>query len=703
MVMKQASETLWSTLEFDNFKLQIEELLPDKIFSRKGLTRDLKASKPIHQKDLMNLINHLHFKGDYILVRFRHPYYKNGLLAKAYPEPCLNNTLICRWSNKTASYLESGKYRFLDFIMDDGKSVILVPALFHKGNHEHLIVQLPEKSYVLGVRGARRHPCGDVTAELHQNGFEAKGELVDFSSAAFRIRALRSGPGSFDWFNFEIPVNVYLRRGPQIIFSGSCLFVRQADGHGEGEVVLAPAYEEVRRFKKRAYRNPRLQLVPRPYIVFDHPIYRKRVQLEVRDICSSGFSVYEEAGEGCLMQGMVIPSLTINLGGAAGIECVAQVIYSLKEDTKKVRLGLSILDLDINAYSRLAHVITRSMDPNAFGSGDVDLDALWEFFFGSGFIYPKKYSLAYSHREDFKETYNRLYGEESDIAKHFTYQRNGRIYGHVSVVRAYEKTWLIHHHAARSMDNKRAGFLVLKQAMHYLNDFHRLPSSGMRYVMSYFRPENRFPDRVFGEFSRTLGNPKACSMDLFSYLLYTRLSLGGGLPDGWVLGRSSALHMSELHSFYNHVSGGVLLDALGIGAKRDCRESLEERYARQGFFRKIDIYSLTHREELKAVLIVNQSDPGLNLSELLNCIKVLVTKPEELSWKVLSTAIALLTRRYKMEKIPILFYPFDYVKANAVPYEKLYQIWAFDVKYGDNYMEFMHKRFKIEYKSTTIP
>ncbi|MBW1912508.1 MAG: pilus assembly protein PilZ, partial [Deltaproteobacteria bacterium] len=94
------------------------------------------------------------------------------------------------------------------------------------------------------------------------------------------------------------------------------------------------------------------------------------------------------------------------------------------------------------------------------------------------------------------------------------------------MVRAYQKAWLLQHHAARAMDSKRTGFIVLKQIMHYLNDMYRLPSAKMDYVMCYFQPANKFPDRVFGGFARSLKNPRGCSMDLFAYLPYTGLSLG---------------------------------------------------------------------------------------------------------------------------------------------------------------------------------
>jgi hypothetical protein len=84
--------------------------------------------------------------------------------------------------------------------------------------------------------------------------------------------------------------------------------------------------------------------------------------------------------------------------------------------------------MDLNAYGRLTHIITNAIDSHASVSNNIDMDDLWDFFFESGFIYPMKYRLMQSQREDFKETYRKLYKERQDVATHFTYKENGRIY-----------------------------------------------------------------------------------------------------------------------------------------------------------------------------------------------------------------------------------------------------------------------------------
>ena len=64
-------------------------------------------------------------------------------------------------------------------------------------------------------------------------------------------------------------------------------------------------------------------------------------------------------------------------------------------------------------------------------------------------------------------------------------------------------------------------------------------------------------------------------------------------------------------------------------------------------------------------------------------------------WNILSTAVAQLTGVYQSNRVPILIYPFDYAKANGVLYEKQYNLWIINVKFANEWMEFIRKRFRI--------
>ncbi|MDQ1334239.1 MAG: hypothetical protein QG552_1189 [Thermodesulfobacteriota bacterium] len=666
------------------------------LFRHEDLARTLENARPVDKTALTNILNHIHFMDGSLSVQLRRPEYSESLLIKVRPKPCLGTELTCDFVDQNFTGTDLTKYEFLNLIVDDNPSVIFVPAVLQRVGKNDFSVQLPEESFAVDQRQTKRHLSSGVDAELVKGGRVIKGKLLDFSAKGFRI-GLSLMPSSAIYRSHKgILTLLHLRRDGCLLFSGLCSCIRQHESPSFTEIVLTPCDDQAKRSDRKQIRNPAGSIFATPVINFIHPFFGKVVEFDISDISTSGFSVYERLDEGLLIQGMIVPELTIEFAGALKIRCSAQVVYRLEEGDKGVRSGFAILDMDIDSYTRLVHILANSIDPYSRVSNKVDMDALWEFFFDTGFIYPKKYGLIQSQKETFKQTYQRLYNNNPEIARHFVYQKNGRLFAHISMVRAYERAWMIHHHAARSLEGKRAGFAVLKQIVLYLNDMHRLPSTKIDYMMVYFRPENKFPDSVFGGFARSRENVGVCSMDLFCYLPYTAIPLKTSLPNGWRLDECSEMNLWKLNLFYRRCSGGLFMDALGMVQKSHSEKFLEEAYGRLGFLRKWTAYSLEYQGELAAVLIVNQSDFGFNLSELLNGIQVLLINPEHVSWSILSTAIGQLLKEHRMEKVSILFFPSDDVKAKDIPFEKHYQLWIYDARFVDQFVQYMKRKFRIK-------
>jgi len=73
----------------------------------------------------------------------------------------------------------------------------------------------------------------------------------------------------------------------------------------------------------------------------------------------------------------------------------------------------------------------------------------------------------------------------------------------MSMVKAYENSWIIHHLAARPMRGVRTGLKTLIHFVNYIDCLYRLPVSSkkMRYNFCYYRPENNFPIIILEEFT----------------------------------------------------------------------------------------------------------------------------------------------------------------------------------------------------------
>jgi hypothetical protein len=496
-------------------------------------------------------------------------------------------------------------------------------------------------------------------------------------------------------------VSIELHKDNTLIFSGKCQCLRFVDDGNT--IILKPLNIGHPRFKERKNRNPRVNLVPRPKAIFDHPFNNKTITYEIDDITTSGLSIREGSTNSLLMPGMILPSLTILYAGGLKIECSAQIVYStVKRFGQSIRHGLSILDMTMRDFSALFDIVSNAYDERANMSSEINMDDLWEFFFDSGFIYPGKYEHLSQIKDKFKDTYKKLYHEGQDIFTNFTYQKNGRILGHNCTIRAYQRAWMIHHLAARSSGARRIGLDVLRHSHYYFDGMYRIPSIGMDYMIMYFRPNNRFPDYFFGGFCRDYKNPRACSMDLFAYLNLAIPPADRSLGEAATVQECTPADIRRLREWYAARSGGLAIDAFGIDTElRDEEQPLKDMYGKIGLNRSCTPFVLRKDGRDQAFLIADQSDAGINLSELLNSIKIYVVDTD-LQWADLVKAVLSLGDRYETESIPLLVYPAGYLKTRGISYEKSYNLWVLNTEYGDDYVEYIKQKLQFNLIKFTL-
>jgi len=660
-------------------------------FRHGTLTRDQGSPPKVSQRQFINLLNHLHFMGEHCFAHVTYPLLNEDFLIRVQPDPCQGDEITCRIPENSPIDLRS--YHVEELIIDDGKTIMNMPLSVIRVENHLFSARLDARGFVLGDRQVRRFQCSMVDAQLSQGRIEAQGMLEDFTPTGLRIRVVDSSVADPTSFDPARKVQVSLFREGKAVFSGECSIVRREDL--SRAIIVAPIAIQQSRFKGRKLRNPRLSLVPTPKAFFTHPFSGKRVTYEIVDITTAGFSVHESADASVLMPGMIIPDVTILYAGGFKMSCAAQVIYRLGARKHLFRFGLAIIDLDIVTYNRFFDIYSNAHDVHANVSREVDMHSLWQFFFESGFIYPRKYTSLSQYKEDFKSTYEKLYHSSPEVFANFTYQNNGVIYGHVSIIKAYQRTWMIHHLAAKPMGRKRTGLAVLNHILNYFDGLYRMPSVGMDYMIFYFRPDNKFPDYFFGGFCRELKNPKACSMDSFAYLNVPRDEMTQSLDQNWSVQPCSRSDLADLRSWYEKHSGGLMIDAMGLEWDTPGEESMEVLYARFGLKRSCSCSALKHNGHTKAFFIADHSDMGINLSELLNSIKIIVLDEDSVSWEILLQGLACCAEDYGSSSIPVMVYPFAYLDRRSISYEKKYILWALDARYGDEYTEHLKQKARI--------
>ncbi len=662
--------------------------------------QDIHRSR-LKREYLINKLNYINFQNGTIQVVMSHKRFERTLTTKARPLPCCGERLDCVWleSEKVAPLVDN--YQFTSFFVDDGATALMVEPQILKLDAEGLSVELPEHCWEISNRRETRIACDGVPVQVIQNSMLFRGELVEFSTGSFLVELDINPPQTFQCIDDDQLLNLIVYDGGDLIYSGDFTILKHDNGRQRRRFVLEPQAQSIHRYNPKAYRSKRLKLKPTPNIVFQHPLTRQTVNLKVQDLSGSGLSVVEGVGNSLLLPGMMLPDVELIFADSLTIRFKAQVLYrnmtDCDDESCEIVNGLAIIDMDSNEHLKLLSLLHQADNQNSYINTRVEMDALWDFFFETGFIYPKKYAYIQANKEKIKETYWKLYTQNPTIARHFIYQNKGRILAHMAMVRLYENAWLIHHHAARKRFMVRAGLTVLNQIGCFTYDSHRLYSMHMKYLMCYFRPENHFPSSVFGGFNRYAKDQNGCSIDEFAYC-----HMGGDsevfevLPPEWELAECDESDMQELGHWYQHYSGGLMLDCLDLDLHTFDSQDLMDEYRHHGFAKDRTLLALRRRGRLCACIIIHRSNIGLNLSDLTNCVKVLIIDKHEVDRTIIENGLCRIFRDYQLSiDMPLLMYPVEAVEAMKIPIEKTYCLWILNTRYSDKYFKFIDRMFRM--------
>lgn len=649
------------------------------------------ARKSINRSRMTNLLNRINFRDGSIDVHFKHNKYDHIIIIQAKPQICNNDFIRCLWSEHFDAEKRLKHYTFQYFTLANGLQNIEVPGKPIEMNENGIYIELPGSAHAIQKREIKRHRCSGVTANINLDGINIQGQLTSFSAQAFGLKLSSRLSVQPPVIDPATPVNVVLNNKSQFIFSGACEVIRQSWEDRNNYLVLKPLRNNIRLFRPKEVRSERLVLNPLPNIIFKHPLTGRKSNLTLIDISGAGFAVAEDEENALLMPGLILPEVEIEFVHGFSVHCRAQVIYRLSEEDH-IRCGLSILDMNTKDHVRLSSYLHQAKNNHSsISTINVDLDELWDFFFESGFIYPDKYLHMLEQKERFKELYRRLYNECPEISRHVIYRDKGKIYGHVAMFRYYRNTWLMHHHAAIKSTRHKAGLVVMEHILQYINECHSLASSQMKYIACYFRPNNRFANRVFGGAARAMEDQQKCSLDNFGYFHFEPEEAPRKLPKKWALEKTMVDDLFVLQHWYRSISGGLMIEGLDLGpSAMEMDIETNKEYSAAGFRRSRQLFTLKYNEEIVALFVVNRADLGMNMSDLTNGIQVFVIDEELLNAAILSTTLSDLSKHYEFEELPVLLYPGSSAEQVGVVIDKEYTLTVLDLDNISTYLLFMH-------------
>jgi hypothetical protein len=143
------------------------------------------------------------------------------------------------------------------------------------------------------------------------------------------------------------------------------------------------------------------------------------------------------------------------------------------------------------------------------------------------------------------------------------------------------------------------------------------------------------------------------------------------------------------------MADGLTLHALDLEPSMVERtDELSQEYKRLGFKRERRLYAVKKDGGLKAIIQINISDLGLNLSNLTNCIHLFVLDPFAFTLDDLDRVLSLVLQKTRQGQMPVLLYPAEYARQQSIGSEKIYHLWVLDTKFSDKYFSYVKRLLK---------
>jgi hypothetical protein len=462
-------------------------------------------------------------------------------------------------------------------------------------------------------------------------------------------------------------------------------------------LVLAPLNEPVKCFAPKRYRCERYQPDLRPDVTLNHPLLRQDQVLRAFDLSGGGFALHEPINGSTLMPGLRIRDLKLCFQDCPSIRCEVLVVYRNRENTDgggppRARCGLVITDICPEDHTHLLAYLTHARSQRTYVCKPVDMDALWHFFFETGFIYPEKYAGISDRIERIKATHKRLYLVPSKISRHFIYQEDGTILGHVAGIRAYEDSWMIHHLAANTTASPVAGLAVLRQVGHFLMAASNLASSHMKHILNYYQADKKFSKRLWGGVTRRIDNPRSCCQYIFTYLRIRKMVQPQRIPqESYTIAPCRRQDLHALRRAYRPVHGDLMLEALDLVPERMDASTLSDEYQRMQLHRQRRLFAIKRGRRLEAVCMVIQTEEGLNLSDLINNIQVMIMPGSEIPAAALQQILQRLAEPFDEEKVTVMLFPHQYAQEQCLMAERQYTLWILDTRCSDAYFNYINR------------
>jgi hypothetical protein len=281
------------------------------------------------------------------------------------------------------------------------------------------------------------------------------------------------------------------------------------------------------------------------------------------------------------------------------------------------RCGVALDPLDDGAHRGVTDAIVRERFPMLEDARAVDFDELWSFFRDTGFVDPVKEAILAPVLSQVRTTFAALRSQSSRVARSIIVREEGQIVGHVAGLRAYRRTWMLHHLAA--VAGKQAGGLVSQAVMEYL-----VHDAEFEHVRMWFLAGSRFPVRAFGGFARKVADPQLSDLRRWNHFVVPVERRFDSQPLGFTVreAEDAELALVERHLLSRERPLLVRAEDLTRGGLR--LDEIDALFRSEGLQRLRRILVARREGVVLGFALLELSSCGLNLSDATSSFRLFV-------------------------------------------------------------------------------
>ncbi len=414
------------------------------------------------------------------------------------------------------------------------------------------------------------------------------------------------------------------------LYGSGYRFYARVKGKVGHMVTLSPA-PVVREWHRRAEERLILRDLEAS-IAFSHPITGQRQRRRLEDASVVGVGFRTEPADATLWTGLPLRDVELTIGGV-GVRAPGATVRTLG----RARCGLELSPLSEREADHLRVELTRvATRPIELSDGD-DLDPILRFHESVRLLEPDMQSNLDHTLEQTRREWRAAHRHPDGLMRTAFVRWKGAVGATLTLVRAYESTWVLQHSAVAS-----PAVPANPGMLHSLLVRLAIPRSDGEYVCGYIDEEAKSQHAVMGAFFSDWSTPEHRGATRF--ILYSARSR----PPSTAPQRSRARRLGRkdellVENAAHRVMDPVCARALGLRAGEVALPKTAADYRRAGLLRGREAWATFKRGSPSAIVLRELASPGLCLSSLLSAA-VLVRVRDDADDDIAALAEVVLTR-----------------------------------------------------------